>query len=229
MNRDKSQNTKALNTLVRCGAIAYFAMPICYIGMFLIFGILLSIPHASDISDKIAYIASQQNLLSLAYVLGYLIFGGLLLVAVQATHAYLIKSSSHMLNLASAFGLIWVVLMMCSGMLALVGMNTMIELFSQGNPHSETLFYIQTTVVNGLGGGIELVGGLWVLFLSVFALRTNQLSKGVNFFGCLVGMLGIGTLYLSLPSLKEAFGLCQIIWFILMGIAMFRHKNEIKL
>lgn len=227
MNRDDSNNANAMRALMRSGGIAYFAMPFCYIGMFLIFGALLSIPHASDISDKVAYIASHRDMVSFAYFLGYILFGGLLLISVQATHAYLKKSSSHMLNFASAFGLIWVVLMMCSGMLALVGMNTMIKLLSQGNPNFETLFYIQTTVVNGLGGGIELVGGLWVLVLSVFALRTNQLSKGINYFGCLVGMLGIGTLCLSIPSLKEAFGLCQIVWFILMGVAMFRYKNEI--
>ncbi|WP_088330407.1 hypothetical protein [Lacimicrobium sp. SS2-24] len=215
------QNTPA-HSLMRWGASAYFAMPLCYVAMFLIFGVALSIPQSDVVSDKIAYIASEQSLLSLAYVLGYLLFGCLLLVAVQATHARLISTSSHLLNFATAFGLIWVVLMMCSGMIALVGMNTMVKLFSQGSSHADTLFYVYNPIVNGLGGGIELVGGMWVLVLSIHGLKTAQLAKGLHLFGLIVGLLGIGTVFQSLAGIKEAFGLSQIVWFICMGIALLK-------
>lgn len=217
---NSSRDAKKLNQL---GAISLFTMPLCYLGMFLIFGVLLSIPQSGSVIDKIEYLASHKAIIGTGYTLGYLIFGGLLSVAVQAIHYRLKASQSILLNSASLFGVIWVVLMMCSGMLALVGMNTMINLFSQGNPQAETLFYIYTTVVNGLGGGIELVGGAWVLGLSVYGIKTEQLGKGLNYFGCLVGILGVGTLFQSVPGIKEAFGLCQIIWFIGMGRTL--HKS----
>ncbi|NVK57209.1 MAG: hypothetical protein HWE26_16530 [Alteromonadaceae bacterium] len=226
VQQDSDNKKDSDRSLLRCGAFAYFGMPLCYIGMFVIFGILLSVPQAADLSQKIACIASQQSMLSVAYVLGYLIFGCLLLVAVQATQARLNVASSHLLDFASAFGFIWVVLMMCSGMLALVGLNTMVTLFSQGSTHAETLFYVYTTVVNGLGGVIELVGGIWVLGLSVCGLKTKQLAKGLNYFGCLVGVLGICTLIQTVPGFKDAFGLCQILWFIFMGVALFKSNTE---
>ncbi|MDF2176878.1 hypothetical protein P2G88_01255 [Aliiglaciecola sp. CAU 1673] len=182
----------------------------------------MSIPQSGTVSNKIAYIAAQQSMLSLANIIGYLIFGILLLVSVQATHARLKSTSSYLLNFATAFGLIWVVLMMCSGMMALVGLNTMVNLFSQGSPHAETVFYVYTTVVNGLGGGIELVGGMWVLMLSVYGLKTAQLSKLLNLFGVVVGLVGVLTLIQALPELKDAFGLSQILWFICMGFALLK-------
>lgn len=210
---------------IRWGAGAFFAMPMCYVVMFLIFGVALSIPLTESVSDKIAYIGSQQSILSVAYIVGYLIFGIALLIAVQATHTRFNILSSHLLNTASAFGFIWVVLMMCSGMVALVGMNTMLSLFAKGSPHAETLFYVYTTVVNGLGGGIELVGGLWVLLISIYGLKTAQLAKGLHLLGLVVGALGVLTLLQSVPEIKEAFGLSQIVWFVWMGCALLKSST----
>ena len=110
-------------------------------------------------------------------------------------------------------------------MTALVGLNTMVSLYSQEQQHAETLFLVYTTVVNALGGGIELVGGLWVLLLSLYGLRNGLLSKVLSVFGIIVGLLGVFTVLQALPELKDAFGLSQIIWFIWMGIVMLSKKR----
>lgn len=222
MNCNTSEQNTSNRQLMRWGACAFFTMPMCYVVMFLIFGIALSFPETESVRDKIAYIGSQQSLLSLANIVGYLLFGSLLLIAVQATHARLNVLSSHLLNAASAFGFIWVVFMMASGMVALVGMNTMLSLFAKSSAHTDTLFYVYTTVVNGLGGGIELVGGLWVLLLSIHGLKTAQLAKGLHLLGLVVGTFGVLTLFQSVPEMKEAFGLSQIIWFVWMGFALLK-------
>lgn len=206
-------------------ARAFFALPLCYLGMFIIFGLALDFPQSGNINEKIAYITSQELILSLGYIIGYLVFGCLLLVAVQATHNRLNSKSAQLLKYASAFGFIWVVLMMCAGMIALVGLNTMIKLYTQGNPHAETLFLIYSTLTNALGGGIELVGGLWVLLISVHALKSSQLSKGLNWLGLVVGFLGVSTIYQGIPEFKDLFGLLQIIWFVMMGWALIKHKK----
>ncbi|WP_051275339.1 DUF4386 family protein [Aestuariibacter salexigens] len=209
----------------RAGAVAFFMMPLCYVCMFVVFGALLSIPQTDVINDKIAYIASNQDMISVAYLSGYLVFGCLLLVAVQATHNMLSHRQSHLLNSASIFGLIWVVLMMCAGMTALVGMQTMSDMYSDGKGSAETVFYIYATVVNALGGGIEFLGGMWVLLVSMVALRQQQFPKPLGLFGCLVGVLGILTIYLAIPGFKDAFGLSQMVWFIWFGVAMLSKKS----
>lgn len=209
------------------GAMAFFAMPLCYIAMFVIYAVPLDFPQGEDLPEKVAYVADHQSLIALANIIGYLVFGGLLLIAVQAMHRRFSVTGSDMLNSAGAFGLIWVVLMMCSGMTALVGMDTMVTLHGKGSAHAESLFVSYTTLVNALGGGIELVGGLWVLLLSICGLRHGLLAKGLHVLGLMVGVLGICTVYQGIPEFKDAFGLSQVIWFIWMGIALLRSSNEV--
>ena len=48
------------------------------------------------------------------------------------------------------------------------------------------------TVANGLGNGNgEILGGLWTLLVSLAALRTGGLPKGLNILGLVVGAVGI--------------------------------------
>lgn len=212
--------------LSRLGALAFFLMPVCYLGMFIIFGALLAIPQGADINEKIGYLVAEQGLIQIAYLLGYLIFGVLLLVSVQAIHNRFLGVSRHLLNSASLFGFIWVVLMMCAGMIALVGMNTMIILYSKEPQAAAILFYSYTMVVNALGGGIELVGGMWVLLLSIVGLRSHIFPKLLCLVGFLVGVFGVLTVFPSLPFIKEVFGLTQIVWFIWVGTVLCRHKDS---
>ena len=212
----------------RLGAIALLMMPLCYVCMFVVFGVMLTMPQTGVLTDKIAYLVANQGIISIGYISGYLIFGCLLLIAVQALHNRMTKGPSLLLNSASAFGFIWVVMMMCSGMIALVGLNTMATLHARASEHVETLFLVYTTITNALGGGIELIGGLWVLLLSISGLQRHCLSKGLGLFGIAVGMLGVSTLYQGIPELKDAFGLSQIVWFVWMGVALIPKKSSIN-
>ena len=75
---------------------------------------------------------------------------------------------------------------------------------------------------NGLGGGNEIVGGLWVLLLSWVALRAGGLPKVLNYLGVLIGVAGILTVVPAFDVLAAVFGLGQIVWFIWLGIVMLR-------
>ncbi|MDM7860718.1 hypothetical protein QTP81_08925 [Alteromonas sp. ASW11-36] len=212
----------------RVGAISAIGMALCYITLFVIFGAILEFPQQADISEKLVYIKSQRLTIDTAYAIGYLIFGTLLLFTVQAVHNRLGDSYSLILNTASIFGLIWVVLMMCAGMITLVGLNTTLNLLETSPKAAEHLFYTYTTIANALGGGIEIVGGLWVLLLSIRGLYIQRLSKGLHVFGCIVGSIGIMTLLQSAPLLKDAFGLTQIVWFTWLGFALYPEASDVK-
>ncbi|WP_100644126.1 hypothetical protein [Alteromonas facilis] len=220
MHSDFNANPQNDIKLQRIGAAALLMMPLCYICMFVIFGVILSFPQAAILSEKMSYIAANKGLISIAYMVGYLVFGCLLLIAVQAIHSTLSSRRSHLVNSASIFGLIWVVLMMCSGMTSLVGMQTMIHQVAEGKDSAEIVFVTYTTIANALGGGIEFVGGVWVLLVSICAFRQQRFTKPLCFLGIFVGLIGIITTYQDIPATKEAFGLSQIIWFIWFGLAM---------
>ena len=76
-------------------------------------------------------------------------------------------------------------------------------------------------ISEGLGGGNEIVGGIWVLLLSFIALKGGLFSKPLIFLGILVGLSGILTIY-PLEISTEIFGISQIIWFLWIGVFMFR-------
>lgn len=88
------------------------------------------------------------------------------------------------------------------------------------------LFNSRNLITEALGGGIELVGGLWVLLLSIAGLQQQRFAKALHLLGLIVGSLGILTVLHTLPYLKEAFGLLQLIWFIWLGFALLRVKSK---
>ena len=79
-----------------------------------------------------------------------------------------------------------------------------------------------SAVQDGLGGGVEIVGGLWVLLISVSALRSNVFPKALNCIGIVVGIAGLLTIIPPLGDLGAVFGLGQILWFVWIGIHMLR-------
>jgi hypothetical protein len=82
-------------------------------------------------------------------------------------------------------------------------------------------------VAHGLGGsGGELLGGLWVLLVSVAALRTGGLPKVLNWLGMAIGAAGVLSVVPALKELAYGFGLLQIVWFVWLGIVMLRTTSR---
>ena len=79
------------------------------------------------------------------------------------------------------------------------------------------------TVQNGLGGGVEIVGGIWVLLVSIAAIRSSSLfPKPLNWLGLVVGTAGVVTVVPALSGFGAVFGLTQILWFIGVGVVLLR-------
>ena len=76
-------------------------------------------------------------------------------------------------------------------------------------------------IQRGLGGGVEVVGGVWVLLLAIAELRVSRKSA-LAWLGLLCGSCGVLTLLPPLRDLGAVFGITQIVWFAAMGIAMLR-------
>jgi hypothetical protein len=106
-------------------------------------------------------------------------------------------------------------------------METAVSLYARNPEQAATVWLAIESVFNGLGGGVEVVGGIWVVLLSVAALRNGGLPRAFNTFGLLVGAAGLVTV---VPALGEiggmVFGLTQIVWFAWLGIAMLRPATD---
>ncbi|MCB1719780.1 MAG: DUF4386 family protein, partial [Candidatus Competibacteraceae bacterium] len=171
----------------------------------------------SEIADpvqKVAAIVENQAVLSVLHLFVYVVWGASLVVLTLALHERLRGNSSALARTATVFGIIWATLVIASGMIYNVGMETAVSLYAQNPEQAATVWLAIESVFNGLGGGVEVVGGIWVVLLSVAALRNGGLPRAFNIFGLLVGAAGLVTV---VPALSEiggmVFGLTQIVWF----------------
>jgi len=189
------------------------------------FGLFLTVLDASgyeSYAERVEFLAENQVASYIANLLIYVVFGVVLVVLVLALHARLKSGSPAIMQIATAFGLIWAGLVIASGMIANIGNSTVVGLFSENQDQAVLLWLAIITVQEALGGGNEIVGGLWVLLLSWAAMRAGRLQKVLNYLGVLVGLAGILTVVPAFDVLMDVFGLSQIVWFAWLGIVMLR-------
>ena len=209
-------------TLLRFGGLAAIGMALCYVAVAVVFFGMLSMPAGLDSAGKIQYLQQHHLLIASGYGIGYLLFGVLLAIVLQALHQMFANTSSAVTALAERFGNVWLVLMLASGMVALIGLQMVFRLIETDPQQAVALYNTRNLLTEALGGGIELVGGLWVLLLSIAGLQQQRFGKAMHLLGLVVGALGILTVMHTLPYLKDAFGITQLIWFIWLGITLLR-------
>lgn len=214
-----------MNNLQRLAGFAAVFEAIIYISAFIFFGAFFNFPSGADDLQKLAFLTNNQTKLSIVNFTMYVAFGVLLSVLVLALHQRLKIKSPALSQVAATFGIIWVGLVIASGMIANIGLATIIELALTDTEQAMTVWVIIDTIVEGLGGGNEVVGGLWVLLLSIAAIKINELPNALNYLGIFVGFAGISTIYPA-EVLTEIFGLSQIIWFFWLGVAMLREQSN---
>lgn len=209
--------------LQKAGGAAALVKAIIYVSAFVFFGAFWNYPIDADSAQELSFLAENQSILSIAYIIMYVLFGVLLAVLVLAVHERLKNNSANLSQVAAIFGVVWVGLVIASGMIANIGLASVLELANSEPEQAITVWRTIGSVVEGIGGGNEIVGGLWVLLLSIAALKANQLPKLLNYIGLFVGTVGILTLYPA-DSLTAIFGLSQIVWFFWLGLVLLREQ-----
>jgi hypothetical protein len=148
-------------------------------------------------------------------------------VLVLALYHRLQAGAPAITQIATAFGLVWVGLVIASGMIANLGTAVVVDLYADDPAQAETVWLAINPVVDGLGGGNEFVGGVWTLLVSWAALRGGNLHRLLNYFGLLVGVAGVLS---AIPAFGEIaggiFGITQLLWFAGLGVHMLRHSTH---
>ena len=216
-----------ISDLQKLGGIAALIEAALYVTGFAMFLTVLDPSGYEGHVQRVAFLADNQVASYIANLLIYVVFGVVLVVLALALHARLKDGSPSIMQTATAFGLIWAGLVIASGMIANIGNSTVIRLFSENQDQAVSLWLAIITVQEALGGGNEIVGGLWVLLLSWAALRSGKLPKLLNYLGALVGLAGILTVVPDFDVLMDVFGLGQIVWFAWLGIVMLRENPSV--
>ena len=216
-----------MKNLQKMGGVAALYEAAAYlIGFALWIGVL---NYSSDL-EPAQKVASFVNNLSLWYILNlvvYIIAGFFLVVLVLALYDRLKTSSPAIMQVATAIGLIWAGLVIASGMIANIGIENVVNLYNTDPAQAAPVWVAIDSVRDGLGGGNEIVGGVWILLVSWAALQAGGLSKALNYLGVVIGAAGILSAFPGLRDVGMIFGVFQIVWFIWLGIVMLRGSKNV--
>lgn len=218
--------------VAKAGGAASLIQALCYICGFAMLATVMNPENASEWSQvqKLEYILEHAALFQLWNVIIYVIFGVALVVLAVSLHRLLAGSKSLLMAIATPFGLIWSGLVIASGMVANVGLSAVSLTYARSAQEATNAWAIIGAVQDGLGGGVELVGGIWVLLVSVASMiRGEILPRWLNGIGFIVGVAGIATVVPALSGLGAVFGLTQIIWFVGVGVVLLRLNNAHKI
>ena len=220
-----------MNYSFKVGALSAIILALCYIFGFTLLVTAMNPENADPLSQlqKLEFVLERKNLFVLWNTVIYVIFGVALVGLTATLHQALQHATPLIMSLATPFGFIWSGLVIASGMIATVGLAAVDQTYTVNVNDTVLAWQIIGAIQNGIGGGVEVTGGLWVLLISLAALRGKTiLPKLLNWLGLAVGAAGIVTLIPALSGFGAIFGLLQIVWFIGVGIIMLRKSDSQK-
>ncbi|MGB7980456.1 MAG: DUF4386 family protein [Candidatus Nanopelagicales bacterium] len=208
----------------RAGGVAALYLGAAFLLAMPFFLVVVNYPAATDATEKVALIAAHHASMHVMYLITYVLFGVVLAVLALALHARLSSAAPALMQVATAVGVMWAVVLVASGMVFNAGMAAVVDLYPADPDQAQSMWQAIEPVAQGLGSGSggEFLGGLWVLLVSVASLRGKSLPRALGWLGLVVGLAGLLSIIPPLSATAYAFGLLLIPWFTWLGIAMLR-------
>ncbi len=215
-----------MKSFKKLGGIAALYEGAAYIIGMLFFILVLDYSGINNSVEKIAFFIDNKITIYILNLIIYVFFGVFMIILSLALYNRLKDGSQIIMLIATSLGLIWSTIVIASGMIFNIGMDTVIKLYAENPEQAGTVWLAIESVGNGIGGGNEIVGGLWILLVSIAALKLKKLPKALNIVGLIVGIAGILS---TIPPLAGTtaliFGMIQIVWFIWLGIYELSNKS----
>ena len=176
------------------------------VGMVLSFTLMFPLLDAAP-DQALKFLADNQTLVHLWNLIVNWGSAITLVIMLLALYERLKAGSPALMKTATVFGFIWAGLIIGTGNLMLHNFGVVSNIY--GNDPAQAAAWT------------ALVRSLWVLLLSLAALRTGGLSRAPSYLGVFLGIAGILTM---IPALAETmfmiFGPGMMIWSAWVGIVM---------
>ena len=212
-----------MKNLQKMGGIAALYEAAAYIVGMVGFLLVVDVSGVVDPVQKVALMVDNQAFLYIMHLIVYVVWAVFLVVLALALYERLKAGSPAMMQTATVFGMIWATVIIASGMIYNSGMENVVDLYGKDPAQAATVWLAIDSVLGGLGGSNEILGGIWILLISWAALRAGVLPRVLNYLGVAIGVAGIISV---VPALAELFiyifALGQIVWFAWLGIVMLR-------
>ncbi len=114
------------------GAAFLLAMPF--------FLVVVNYPAATDATEKVALLASHHASMHGMYLITYVLFGVVLAVLALALHARLRSAAPALMQVATAVGVMWAVVLVASGMVFNAGMAAVVALHPANPDQAQSMW-----------------------------------------------------------------------------------------
>jgi hypothetical protein len=212
-----------MKRLQKMGGIAALYEAAAYIVGMIGFLTVVDVSSVEDPVQKVALMADNLAFLYILHLIVYVVWGFFMIVLALALYERLKAGSPAIMQIATVIGIFWGCVIIISGMIHNVGMQNVVDLYGKDPAQAGTVWLTIDSVLAGLAGSNEVIGGIWILMVSWAALRTGELSRVLNYLGGVVGIAGIISIVPALADLFiYIFALGQIVWFVWLGIVLLR-------
>ena len=201
-------------TLLRFGGIAALGhAATLVVGMVLSFTLMFPLLDAAP-DQALRFLADNQTLV---YLWNLIVDWGAaitLVIMLLALYERLKSGSPALMRAAVVFGFLWAGLTIGTGNLMLHNFGVVANLY--GSDPAQAAAWT------------ALVRSLWVLLLSLAAVRTGELTRALGYLGVFLGIAGSLTM---IPALAETmfmiFGPGMMVWSAWVGIVMLRRSATV--
>jgi len=212
-----------MNSSRRASGLAAFYLAAALLAAMFYFLVGTNMPSVTDPTEQVDLLVDHQLGLHLMYLVAYVAFGLVLAVLALGLHDRLARSAPAAARVATAIGVIWAGMLVASGVVFIVGMNSVVDLHTTDPAGAVDAWQAIYPVTLGLGGASgEVLGGTWVLLVSLIALRGHALPTWLNWLGLLVGAAGVISAVPGLADVAVVFGLLVMVWFVGLGVTLLR-------
>jgi hypothetical protein len=174
-------------------------------------------------AESVAFVADNYAALYIWNLITLIVFGGLLVLVVFALYDRLAASSHKAVaQVGATFGFIWSGLLMAAGMVIGIGYGTVADLASSNAARAESVWVALDSVGNGLSGGMEIIGPIWLLLMSLAGLRASLFPRALSYLGITMAVAGLLTVVPALEPVGAVFGLGLIVWLSWLGTILYR-------
>jgi len=217
-----------MKNLQKMGGIAALYEAASYIIAMVGYLVVLDTLDDVDPVQQVVSLVDNQAFYYTLNLIAYVFWGFAMVVLALALYQRLKSGSPALAQIATTVGLIWATVIIASGMISNFGMGVVVDLYSTDATQAGTIWLAISSVVDGLGGASgEILGGPWVLLVSLAALRAGELPKALNYLGVVLGVAGIlSTIPALFMTLALVFGMGKIVWLIWLGIVLLRSETS---
>ena len=177
-------------------------------------------------AESVDFLVDHQGQLLAWYIGIFIVFGAALVPLALALRQRLVDQAPLLADTATVFAAIWAALMYATGMVSNIGIEAVAALVDTEPDRAVSVWSAIDTVTNGLGGGNELVGGIWIGLVSAAGFVTARLPRWLNVAGVVTAIAGLVTVVPAFEAVEMVFGLGSIVWFVGVGITLLRRDDR---